>query len=291
MPARGDTTGKATEERNPSSMQLSDMTAAEIVALMTFEERRVLDAISAVSAELATAAEKVAATYRSGGRTFFLGAGTSGRLAVMEAAELPPTFGVLAERFVALVAAGPSAGPAAVTSCEDDKRAGPDALGAAGCSNADAVIGLAASGTTRFVVSGVNAARSVGAWTCGLANNPDTPVLAAADLPILLDTGPEILTGSTRLKAGTAQKLALNRITTAALVRAGLVRSNLMINVSASNAKLRNRCVNIVSELTGASEPDAIAALEAGGWAVPDALAILERTTQRKALDTRSARK
>jgi len=184
----------------------------------------------------------------------------------MGVAELPLTFGVPADRFATLVAAGPTAGRAAITVSEDDSGAAPSAVAATGIGRSDAVIGLAASGTAPFVVAGMQAASQAGAWTCGMANNPATPVLTSADLGILLDTGPEILTGSTRLKAATAQKLALNRITTAALVRSGAVQSNLMVNVVAANETLRSRCVRAVREVTAANQEEAIAVLEATGW-------------------------
>lgn len=255
-----------TEARNPASVALSEMSVEEIIALMTREESRALDAITAATRQLSDAAQRVADVYISGGQTVFLGAGTSGRLAVMEVAELPPTFGVEPDRFVALGAGGATMGPAAITQSEDDVDAAPAALSRLGVGPGDAVIGLAASGTTPFVVAGLRAAGRVGAWTCGISNNQETPLLAMTDCGILLDTGPEILTGSTRLKAGTAQKLALNRITTAALVRGGMVQSNLMIGAAGVNEKLRVRCVHTVMELTGANEAGATSALEASSW-------------------------
>jgi N-acetylmuramic acid 6-phosphate etherase len=261
-----------TEARNPASMELSEMNAEAIIRLMTDEEYRALDAVTAATPLLAEAAKKVADVFIAGGRTIFLGSGTSGRLAVMEVAELPPTFGVPADRFVAFVAAGPTAGPAAITLDEDDSHAAPAALADLGTGQGDAVLGLAASGITPFVVAGIQAAREAGAWTCGIANNPATPLLMASDLGILLDTGPEILTGSTRLKAGTAQKLALNRITTAALVQAGRVQSNLMVGATGANQKLRTRCVQTVSALTAVDHAEATAVLEANGWRVLSAI-------------------
>ena len=233
-----------TEARNPASTDLSDMSPAEVVALMTAEEYRVLDALAAVTSELAMAASRVAAVYRTGGRVFLVGAGTSGRLAVMEAAELPPTFGAGPDRFIGLAASKTPIGPAAVAASEDDTQAVVEALSEWGVGPADGVIGLAASGTTPFVVEAVRAGRAASAWTCGIANNPETPLLETADLGVLLDTGPELVTGSTRLKAGTAQKLALNRITTAAFVELGHVRSNLMVMVSALNWRKVARSVH-----------------------------------------------
>jgi N-acetylmuramic acid 6-phosphate etherase len=262
-----------TEARNPRSLQLDALAAIDVVRLMNDEERAVLDAVDEATPGTARAAEAVADVHAAGGRTYLLGAGTSGRLAAMEAAELPPTFGVDPGSFVAFIASGPSGGTAAVTAREDDVGAGPAALEAARCGAGDAVIGLAASGTTPFVLAGIAYATGVGAWTCGIANNRSTPLLSAADLGILLDTGPEVVTGSTRLKAGTAQKLVLNRITTAAMVRCGKVISNLMVEVAPANKKLRGRCIRIVRELTGAPEARALHLLEAAAWDIRAAVA------------------
>jgi N-acetylmuramic acid 6-phosphate etherase len=155
-----------------------------------------------------------------------------------------------------------------VEQAEDDPREAERALKTLGLRHSDVLIGLAASGRTPYVLGALRYARTVHAWTCGIANNPGTPVLLEADLGVLLDTGPEVLTGSTRLKAGTAQKLALNRISTCAMVLCGKVVSNLMVDVKATNEKLRARCVSIVCELTGMSAEEARAALEKTGWDV-----------------------
>ena len=222
---------------------------------------------------LALAAERIAAVFAGGGRTVFIGSGTSGRIALQEAAELPPTFGVDTGAFLVLAAGGPLMGPSAIARTEDDEQAAPQALSALGIGPGDAVIGLAASGTTPFVRAGVQAAARSGAWTCAIAHNPGAPLLADGELGILLDTGPEVLTGSTRLKAGTAQKLALNRITTAAMVLAGRVADNHMIDLTGSNAKLRARAIRIVMDLAGLDEPQAVRRLEDAGWSVRAALA------------------
>jgi N-acetylmuramic acid 6-phosphate etherase len=263
-----------TEARNPRSIALDTMSAEEIVSLMNAEERGVLDALDAASGQLAVAASEVARVFQDGGRTFLLGAGTSGRLAVMEAAEIPPTFGVAPGRFVAFIAAGPSGGPAAITTLEDDMEAAPAALAAAGCGQADAVIGLAASGATPFVLAGLRYGLTTRAWTCGIANNSATPLLIEPRLGILLETGPEVLAGSTRLKAGTAAKLALNRISTTAMVLCGKVISNLMVDVIPSNQKLRDRCVRIVQELAGVDTEVARRLLITAAWNVRAALSI-----------------
>ena len=248
------------------------MDAAAIVRLMDEEERMTLRAVEGAAGEVAQAAQRAAEAFRAGGRTVYVGAGTSGRVATMDAAEMPPTFGVAPERFVAVIAGGASAGTHAVEDAEDDLDAGSIAMDGLGLSRDDVVIGIAASGTTPFVVSAIRYARQKGSWTCGIANNPDTPLLREADLGIFLDTGPEVLTGSTRLKAGTAQKLVLNRISTAAMVLNGKVVENLMVDVKAKNAKLRDRCARIVGELTGLSAEEATGLLERNGWSIRAAL-------------------
>jgi N-acetylmuramic acid 6-phosphate etherase len=184
----------------------------------------------------------------------------------MDAAEKPPTFGIGPDRFVAVMAGGGPSARQSVERAEDNPDAAEKELRRLGVNKGDIVIGIAASGRTPFVLGAIKLARSYNIWTCGIACNPGTPVIETADLGILLDTGPEVLTGSTRLKAGTAQKLALNRISTAAMVLSGKVVSNLMVDVKASNEKLKDRCVRIVHELTGMSEEDSRAALERHDW-------------------------
>ncbi len=263
---------RPTEQRNPASYRLGELPAADVIALMNQEERRAFLAVEQASPLLAQAAQAVAAVFASGGRTVFVGSGTSGRIALQEAAELPPTFGVAPEAFTVMAAGGALMGPSAITRTEDDTRAAPAALRAMGIGEADAVIGLAASGTTPFVRAGVRAAASAGAWTCGIAHNPGAPLLTDGALGILLDTGPEVLTGSTRLKAGTAQKLALNRISMAAMVLAGRVVQNHMIDLTGSNEKLRERAIRILVDLAGVDEAEARRRLEAASWSVRSAM-------------------
>jgi N-acetylmuramic acid 6-phosphate etherase len=265
----------ATEARNPRSYGLDKMSAQEIVRLMDEEETSVLRALRAVEQPLATAIDRAAGAFRSGGRVIYVGAGTSGRVASMDAAEMPPTFGIEPDRFVALIAGGAEAGTKAMENAEDDVHSSVTELNRLKLSKNDIVIGIAASGTTPFVVSAVRHARQKGVWTCGISNNRNTPLLQAADLGILLDTGPEVLTGSTRLKAGTSQKLALNRISTGAMVRSGKVVENLMVDVKASNAKLKERCARIVTELTNATRDEAWDLLERNDWNIRQVLLAL----------------
>lgn len=254
------------------------MSAREIVRLMNEEETAVLRALNAAEAPLAEAIERAAQAFQSGGRVIYVGAGTSGRVATMDAAEMPPTFGIEPGRFVALIAGGADAGGKAIENAEDDGHAAIVALNQLGLARNDVVIGIAASGTTPYVVAAIRHARQKGVWTCGIANNNHAPLLQEADLGILLDTGPEVLTGSTRLKAGTAQKLALNRISTGAMVLSGKVIENLMVDVKASNAKLKDRCARIVCELSNATRDEALELLAKNDWSIRAVLDSLKAT-------------
>ncbi len=272
-----------TESRNPRSYGLDKMNAREIVRLMNEEEQSVTRALKTAEDALATVAERAAEAFLNGGRVIYVGAGTSGRIAVMDAAEMPPTFGIDGDRFVALVSGGDDAVSRSVEDAEDDEYAAILGLNELRVSRKDIVVGVAASGRTPFVVAAVRHARQKGVWTCGIANNRSSALLEAADLGILLDTGPEILTGSTRLKAGTAQKLALNRISTAAMVLSGKVVENLMVDVKAKNQKLKERCARIVTELTNKTYDEAWELLEANDWNIRDVLDRLRQPSSTQA--------
>lgn len=262
----------STEGRNPRSFSLDKMSAREIVRLMNEEEAIVMRALRAAEEPIAVAMEKVAETYQRGGRCIYVGAGTSGRVAAMDAAEMGPTFGVDEERFVAVISGGQTAQRKPNEGAEDDEHAGVKAMNALNVSRYDAVFGITASGRTPFVLSAVLHAKRKGAWTCGIFNNLHSPLEELVDHSIVIRTGPEIVTGSTRLKAGTAQKMVLNRISTGAMVLCGKVVENLMVDVKAKNVKLKERCVRIVRDLTHATEEEAIACLERASWSVRDAL-------------------
>lgn len=257
-----------TESRNPRSFGLDKMTAREIIRLMDEEEMGVLRALKQVEAQVAEVSERVAGAISAGGRVVYVGAGTSGRIATMDAAEMPPTFGLEPDRFVAVISGGQDAQVAAKEDAEDNEHAAVVALNELGIGRQDVLIGLAASGETPFVVAAVVHARQKGVWTCGIANNRNSALTRKADLGIVLDTGPEVLTGSTRLKAGTAQKLVLNRISTTAMVLCGKVISNLMVDVRAKNQKLKERCCRIVQELTSSTFEEAWQILESVDWNV-----------------------
>lgn len=257
------------------------MTAQEIVRLMNEEESVVIRALYAAEESIAVAIQKAAEAYLCGGRVIYMGSGTSGRIALADAAEMPPTFGLEPECFVALVSGGPEAGAQAVEDAEDDPHAAIESLNGIRANHKDVVIGIAASGTTPFVIGGLRHARQKGIWTCAIANNRAAPVFDEADLSILLDTGPEVLTGSTRLKAGTAQKMTLNRISTGAMVLAGKVIENLMVDVKAKNAKLKDRCVRIVRELAPVTYDEAWDLLEDHNWSIRHVLEVARRQPER----------
>lgn len=244
------------------------MSAREIVRLMNEEETVVLHAMRQAEEAIAAAVQHAANTFKNSGRIIYLGSGTSGRVALADAAEMPPTFGLDPSHFIALVSGGNSASEKAVEDAEDDPHSAIEALNAIHLNRKDMVVGIAASGTTPFVLGGIRHARQKGVWTCGIANNKGSALLEAADHAIFLDTGPEILTGSTRLKAGTAQKMALNRISTGAMVLNGKVIENLMIDVKAKNAKLKDRCARIVRELIPVTYDEAWEALERNDWSI-----------------------
>jgi N-acetylmuramic acid 6-phosphate etherase len=243
---------RPTERRNPRTVDIDVASALEIVGLMNAEDRTVPDAVWRARVEIARAIELVVGRFRDGGRLIYVGAGTSGRLGVLDASECPPTFGTPPELVVGIVAGGPAALTRSQEGAEDDTVAAAGALDAARVTALDVVLGIAASGTTPFVWSALECARGLGARTMLLVCSPPPPDLAAAcDVCIVVPVGPEVLTGSTRLKAGTVTKLVLNSITTGAMVRWGRAWGNLMVDLTATSEKLRGRAERIVMEACG----------------------------------------
>lgn len=242
--------------------------------MMLKEDASVPKALLAERADIVWVVQKIIAAFRAGGRLFYVGAGTSGRLGVLDASECPPTFRVPREQVQGIIAGGQTALWSAVEGAEDDARAGVFAIHHRQIGKHDVVIGIAASGRTPFVWGALAAAKEGGATTALVTFNPAMNKLKqrVADRIIAPDVGPEILTGSTRLKCGTATKLLLNIFTTLAMSRTGKVISNLMVDLNPSNAKLRDRAVRIVSELTGAGPEKARAALEESEWVVKAAI-------------------
>ena len=262
-----------TEQRNPRSLKLDRLSLARSVALMIDEESSIGKALHKERRNIQAAIELIVAAFQRGGRLFYVGAGTSGRLGVLDSAECPPTFRFPPERVQGIIAGGQTALWRSVEGAEDSPPAGAAAVENRGVREGDVVMGIAASGRTPFVWGALHAARARGARTVLLCFNPNLEISKSMrpDVVIAADVGPEILTGSTRLKAGTATKIVLNTITTLAMVRLGKVASNLMIDLNASNEKLRERAVRIVQAVTGADAPAAQAALEKSKWIVKSA--------------------
>ncbi|MBW7916747.1 MAG: N-acetylmuramic acid 6-phosphate etherase [Trueperaceae bacterium] len=253
----------ATEAASADYSGLDAWPAARILAAITDANRRAIDAVAAALPDLERAATGIEERLRRGGRLVYIGAGTSGRLGVQDAAELAPTFGF--DRALTLLAGGDSATTQAKEGAEDDVAAAGHDVAAAAIGELDAVVGVAASGGTAYTVAALEHARARGAFTVGIANNPGTALLRAGDVGVLLATGPEVLAGSTRLAAGTAQKAALNALSTTVLVRLGGAYDNLMVGMRPVNAKLRVRAVQIVARGAGVDEAAATKALAAAG--------------------------
>jgi len=262
-----------TEERNPRSLKLDRLSLSRAVALMIAEESRIGPALHKERRNIQRSIELVVAALHRGGRLFYVGAGTSGRLGVLDAAECPPTFRLPPERVQGIIAGGQEALWRSVEGAEDSAQAGAAPIAWRGVNERDVVVGIAASGRTPFVWGALSAAKERGARTILLCFNPKLEISKALrpDVVIAPDVGPEVLTGSTRLKAGTATKIVLNTLTTLAMVRMGKVVSNLMVDLNASNRKLRERAVRIVQAVTGADALAAQAALEKSKWIVKSA--------------------
>jgi N-acetylmuramic acid 6-phosphate etherase len=255
-----------TEQANPRSENLEQMAAQEIVKLFVDEEKFVGEALRAAAADLARAIELVADSLGKGGRLFYVGAGTSGRLGLLDASEIPPTFGASPELVQGIIAGGATALHRSVEGAEDEPGRGALAVTRRGIKQADVVIGISASARTPFVLGALRQTKSLGAKTVLLSCNPARERNVNVDLAIDLPVGPEILTGSTRLKAGTATKIALNIISTGAMVALGKVRGNLMIDLNTTSAKLRDRATRMVAEVTQADYHSAREQLEQNNW-------------------------
>lgn len=264
-----------TEGRNPDTLDLDRMTPLGIAQAMNREDAKVAPAVEAVLPQVARAIEWCAAALSAGGRIVYVGAGTSGRLGVLDAVECPPTFGVEHGRVVGLIAGGPGAFMKAVEGAEDSPTLCEQDLRAIGLTAADVVVGLAASGRTPYVIHGLRFARAFGCRTIAIACNSPSAVGAEAELAIEPVVGPEALTGSTRLKAGTAQKMVLNMISTGAMVSIGKAYGNMMVDLMQTNAKLKVRAENITMEATGCEREEARAALDAAGGSVKLAVAAI----------------
>ena len=261
-----------TEQENSRTAQISSSPTREILRLMNDEDAQVPLAISQVLADVTRAVDGVVQRLQTGGRLFYIGTGTSGRLGVLDASECPPTFGVSPDLVQAVIAGGYEACYRAVEASEDDEAAGPRDLQQRGFARADVLVGIAASGRTPYTVGAVRYAREAGALTIAITCVPGSAITDAAEISIVPVVGPEVIAGSTRMKAGTAQKLVLNMISTATMIRLGYVTGNRMTNVQTRNVKLRARALRILMAEAGLDEAGATKALAGTGGKLPVAL-------------------
>jgi N-acetylmuramic acid 6-phosphate etherase len=261
-----------TEQENPRTAQISSLPTEEVLRLMNEEDAQVPEAVTRVLPEITKAVEGIVRRLEQGGRLFYIGTGTSGRLGVLDASECPPTFGVSADLVQGIIAGGFEACYRAVEASEDDEEAGARDLDQRGFASADVLVGIAASGRTPYTVGAVNHARKIGALTIAITCVPDSRIAQAAEIPITPIVGPEVVAGSTRLKAGTAQKLILNMLSTATMIRLGYVTGNRMTNVQTRNVKLHGRAIRILESELGLNEKDAAVALDAAKGSLPTAI-------------------
>jgi N-acetylmuramic acid 6-phosphate etherase len=267
---------KTTEQRNPRTRGIDTKSSLEIVRAIHREDASVASAVATALPAIAQATEAIAHALQNGGRLFYVGAGTSGRLAVLDAAELPPTFGSSPKIVRALIAGGRRALTRAVEGAEDNLAQGARDLKAQGVNAKDVVVGIAASGSTPYVLGALEFAQRQKAITVGITSNPGTPIASLAKIAIVTPTGPEPITGSTRMKAGTSQKMVLNMLSTAAMIRLGRVYDNWMIGVALTNRKLRARGLRLLVEATGATVSDATRVLRLSGHKMDVSLIMLK---------------
>ncbi|MBB1273600.1 N-acetylmuramic acid 6-phosphate etherase [Psychromonas sp. SR45-3] len=256
-----DLTKFVTESRNQNSEKIDMLSTLDMLAIINQEDQKIALAVEAILPKIAQVVDAITTAFQCGGHLIYCGAGTSGRLGILDASECPPTFGSNPEQVIGLIAGGHKAILQAVENAEDNRELGKSDLQDIGFNEKDVLVGIAASGRTPYVLSAMEYANSLGATVVSLSCNPNSPMTDIAGINLTPVVGPEVITGSSRMKAGTAQKLILNMLTTGAMIRTGKVFGNLMVDVEATNAKLMQRQKNIVIEATGSSESEAIAAL------------------------------
>jgi N-acetylmuramic acid 6-phosphate etherase len=278
-----------TEQVNPASAGIDALPTASILEIVNAEDARVADAVAREIPAIARAVDAIVAAIQRGGRLFYIGAGTSGRLGVLDAAECPPTFGASVELVQGIMAGGEQALAHATETTEDDPAIGARDLRERGFTAGDVLVGIAASGRTPYVLGAIAEARRLGAVTAGISCTPDSELARAVHIAITPLTGPEILAGSTRMKAGTATKLVLNMLSTATFIRLGYVYGNLMVNVQPKNAKLQDRARRIVAKAAGITYEAASALLEAAENKVPTAIVMAKTGADREAAERRLA--
>src|ERR1700759_1936862 len=278
-----------TEARNPATEHLDELSTLEMLEVMNDEDAKVAAAVRAELPSIALAVDDIAARFGRGGRLFYMGAGTSGRLGVLDASECPPTFSVSPELVQGIIAGGDRALRLSSEHSEDSREEGASDLAAAGFTEDDTLVGIAASGRTPYVLGAMDYAKEVGALVISLSCVPGSTLAQAADIAITPATGPEVLTGSTRMKAGTATKLVLNMLSTGVMVRTGATFGNLMVNLRPTNAKLVDRAERIISAATGVDHPTAAQLLQASGNDVKVAIVMSRLQLDAAAARTRLA--
>ena len=261
-----------TEMRNPNSMHIDIMSTKEMIACIQKENENAVIAVGKASVQIEKACDIIASKLSLGGRLIYIGAGTSGRLGVLDAAECPPTFGVPRGLVIGIIAGGEKCLSQAAEQEEDHAEYGIRDLKEHDITNKDVIVGISASGNAEYVVGALKYAKEVGCETISITSNEESKLAKCVDIPIVVDTGAEVITGSTRMKAGTAQKLVLNTLSTVAMIKLGKVYENMMINLRPTNEKLTKRMVRIVVEITGASEEKAFELLETSKWDIRKAV-------------------
>lgn len=274
-----------TEQINPNTTEIDKLPTPEALRIINGEDKKVAEAVEKALPAVARAVDGIAERLQHGGRLFYTGTGTSGRLGVLDAAECPPTFGVSPELVQGVIAGGYDACYKAVEASEDDREAGAKDLQARGLTADDCVVGIAASGRTPYTIGAVEYARSMGALTACVTCNENTALAAAAEIPIEVIVGPEVIAGSTRLKSGTAQKLVLNMLSTMTMVRLGYVTGNRMTNLKTSNIKLRQRATGLMMAECDLDEAAAVTALEAAGWDLRVAIVMIKADVSRESAE------
>jgi N-acetylmuramic acid 6-phosphate etherase len=270
-----DLTKLLTESRNPNSKEIDTLATLEMLKVINNEDKKVAIAVQETLPQIARVVDAVTEAFQSGGRLIYCGAGTSGRLGILDASECPPTFGADPQQVIGLIAGGQKAILQAVENAEDNSEQGAGDLQAIGFNEKDVLVGIAASGRTPYVLGAMHYALSVGGKVAALSCNPHSPMSRLAEISIAPIVGPEIITGSSRMKAGTAQKLVLNMISTGAMIRNGKVFGNLMVDLETTNSKLVERQKNIVMEATGCTQEEASQALNESGSHCKTAILIL----------------
>jgi N-acetylmuramic acid 6-phosphate etherase len=270
-----------TEQANPNSAHIDRLSTEEMLRVISAEDRKVAETVAAEIPAIAKAVDTIAAAFRNSGRLFYIGAGTSGRLGVLDASECPPTFNVQPDLVQGIIAGGEPALVRATETTEDDPAIGARDLRARGFVAGDVLCGIAASGRTPYVLGAIDEANGIGALTIGISCTPDSELARRAKIAITPLTGPEVIAGSTRLKAGTATKMVLNMLTTGAFIRLGYVRGNLMVNVQPKNSKLLDRSRRIIAAVTGVTYDEAGGMLAKAGNNVRAAIAVWEEETHK----------